>query len=384
MSASSSGSADASRDRRRPRSRTRRSASMPATRSAALAIAVGVRRVMRADPARRIAAQRHDVAHAGLPVIAARRRRSRRAWRRRRSGARPAATLVSRTIRVDRPRVRSRVDAARAVGHGDEARRERHEALDRRPERAPRPPRISAERIRTRHGCPALRPAGSGVRRRWCSCDGPVRIGGAVGDDARIAREPQRDGELVCCSPAGRSLGSSGSSPALTQPLLDDIRRRSRGGDGHGARAGIQARAARNRRSAAGRPARAARAASAHGRGRLVENNAAPGGRRRHRKLGDWTGKAYMSPWRNCALTQAAGGRDWRARPPACRARRRCRRRDRPAARRVRGCGRCRCRCRAELAPALLRTAARMAASTAASSTCSARMFSQFSACSRK
>ena len=108
---------------------------MPATRSAALRVAAGMRRVALADAAERIAAQRHDVAHAGL--------RDRRATTASTS-ARVAATQVRCAAGVSAVSAEDALDrgvralarrAAGAIGDRDEVRLQRREPRDRLPQR---------------------------------------------------------------------------------------------------------------------------------------------------------------------------------------------------------------------------------------------------------
>ena len=82
----------------------------------------------------------------------------------------------------------------------------------------------------------------------------------------------------------------------------------------------------------------------------------------------------------HAAMLAGRRGRAARARAPACRATDRCRGRARCRGRTVRACGRCRCRDRAASGIGWSASAARIAASTASSATCSSRMRSHSAA----
>ena len=233
---------------------------MPATRSAALLVAARMRRIARAGAGERIAAQRHDVAHAG-GVIAAHdgvdllARRGDAGQMRGRRQRRLGQNALDRRMGALAGR------AAGAIGDRDELRRQRRQPLDRLPQGLLHLLGRWAGRTRTRRGC--------GGR---CGMKRLARSGGVHHATSRarqrhqragVAREPQRHRDLAvgarlrreaaCAAPARARRPSSIASPSRAQ---------SRAGDGRTARAGIPAHAARSRPPAAARPGRSTRAAS--------------------------------------------------------------------------------------------------------------------------
>ena len=108
---------------------------MPATRSAALLVAVGMRRVALAGAAERIAAQRHDMADAGL-----RHRRAITASISARVGGDAGQMRGRRQRGLGEDAFDGRVGAlarraAGAIGHRDEGRPQRRQPRDRLPQR---------------------------------------------------------------------------------------------------------------------------------------------------------------------------------------------------------------------------------------------------------
>ncbi len=214
-----------------------------------------MRRVSRAGAAQRVAAQRHDVAHAGVVIIAHDgvdflARRGDAGEMRGRRQRRLVEDALDGGVRALARR------AAGAVGHRDEIRRQRRQPLDRLPQRlAPSPP-CWAGRIRTtrRCGCSATT---SGWREAD-ACITPPRACSASPRSARAYRAPATATPRSCPSEpgsGGRLLCITGSSPAAAIHCVITSPAQSRDGDAHAARAGIRARAARNRRPADGRPA---------------------------------------------------------------------------------------------------------------------------------
>ena len=109
-------------------------------------VAARMRRVFAAGAAYRIAAQCHDVAHAGVAIIAhdavdflARRGDAGQMRRRRQRGFRQDA--LDRRVRAFARRT------AGAVGDGDEIRRQRRQSLDRLPQRLVHPCRLRREEL---------------------------------------------------------------------------------------------------------------------------------------------------------------------------------------------------------------------------------------------
>ena len=178
---------------------------MPATRSAAFCVAAGMRRVFLADAAGRIAAQRHDVAHAGVAIAPGSPRRS-RAWSRRRRSDAPPASARSR------PRCAA---PSRACARASSRRRRRSPRRNsapaaraaRSPPRDSSPsPRSSAERTRTRRGSAAAITPPRG--RRWRSRTRGSRA--SQSDTAILPSEPGSGDRLRC---------SVTSRPAARHPL---------------------------------------------------------------------------------------------------------------------------------------------------------------------
>ena len=164
-----------------------------------VAIAARMRRVLRARAADRIAAQRHDVAHAGVVIIAhdgvdvgaGRGDASQMRGRRQRRFRQDA---LDRRVRALARR------AAGAVGDRDEIRRERRQALDRLPQDLLHLLARWAGRIRTTRRCGGPRRGRSG----WRGCSSrhlPLRR--LRHQRADVAREPQRHRDLA----VGAGLG---------------------------------------------------------------------------------------------------------------------------------------------------------------------------------
>ena len=199
--------------------------------------------------------------------------------------------------------------------------------------------------------------------------------GWPAGDqDARIAPEPQRHRDLAVGAGVGRqSSCRTMSRPAAVEPLRHRLGARSRAGGARARRAGIPDHAARSRPPAAGRPAAARAPPRWIGARAVVEevqhlmNDDDVEGIARQRQIVD-----VALP--HAAMAAGRRGRGARAPAPACRATDRGRARARAAGRTARACVRCRCRDRASERNGLPASAARIAASTASSATCSLRM----------
>jgi hypothetical protein len=119
-----------------------------------VAIAAGMRRVALAEAAGRIAAQRHDVAHARLRIggdhridLGARGRDAGQVRRRRQQGL--GENALDGGVRAFAGR------AAGAISDGDEIRLQRRQPPDRVPQATVPFPRSWAERTRRRRGCRA-------------------------------------------------------------------------------------------------------------------------------------------------------------------------------------------------------------------------------------
>ena len=219
----------------------------------AVAIAAGMRRVALADAADRIAAQRHDVAHAGRAIVAdhvvdlvAGRRHAGQMRRRRERGLGQDA-LDGRVRALARR-------AAGAVGDRDEVGRERRQPRDRFPQRLLH--LLGLRREELERDADAASVAGveaAGARRRRSSGDlqrGRLRQQQAA-DRARARARPRSCRRRRAPAPGFGAAPRRGRRPSST---ASPSRAQSRAGDGRARRAGTRGRAARNRRPAAARP----------------------------------------------------------------------------------------------------------------------------------
>ena len=216
-----------------------------------IAVAARMRRILRARPAGRIAAQRHDVAHAGVVIIAhdgidVLARRCDAGQMRGRRQRRLRENALDRRVRALARR------AAGAVGDRDEIRRQRRQPLDRLPQDLFHLRRLRREEFE-RHLDAAALAAGETAGaarssrhlplRRLPPCS--ARASRASHSDTAILPSDRAPATGSCAAPARARTPSSIASRSPAQ---------SRAGDARTARAGIPARAARSPPPGAARP----------------------------------------------------------------------------------------------------------------------------------